>query len=264
MSILDEIIEVKKEEVKILKRDFTTARFRDSKFFEEEALSFRNALKKDDTISIIAEIKKASPSKGVIRDDFNHLKIAKIYFDEEIDAVSVLTDKNFFKGSIDYLNEIACIKCVPLLRKDFIIDEYQIYEAKSNGADAILLICEILSVNQIKELTLCSSEMGMEVLLETHSPEELEKIDFSLNTIIGINNRDLHTFKTNTALTGFISSLLPSGIITVSESGIRTKQDFDLLKKHSINASLIGEYLMESPDIKERISEIKEWSRYES
>jgi len=262
MNILDEIIEVKKDEVKILKREFSLARFSDSEYFTKLSPGFKDALIKKDSIALIAEIKKASPSKGLIKEDFNHLKIADVFFESEVDAVSILTDKNFFKGSIDYLRDIASFKTVPLLRKDFIIDEIQIYEAKSNGADAVLLISEALSAGQIKELTHCAEETGLDVLLEIHSIDELKKIDFGINTIIGINNRDLTSFKVDRENGSKLAALLPKDIIKVSESGLKGENDFDCLKENNFNAALVGELIMASGNIKECIKKIKDWSRF--
>lgn len=260
MTILDEINEVKKEEVKKLRSDFTLSRFSDSEFFRKSRVSFYKALKNKDKISIIAEIKKASPSKGTIREDFNHLDIANIYMENGVDAISVLTDINFFKGSINYLIDIAKFKTVPLLRKDFIIDEYQIFEAKAYGADAVLLIAESLSKTQISELTAAAVESDLEVLLELHSIEELEKINFDQNKIIGINNRDLKNFKVDLQTTSKIGELIPNENLLVSESGIKTKTDIDFIKKTKVSAILVGEHLMSAQKIGNAVKELKEWS----
>lgn len=264
MTILDEINEVKKEEVKKLKRDFTFSRFTDSEFFTKPKLSFYNALNNEERISIIAEIKKASPSKGIIREDFNHLKIADIYMENNVDAISVLTDTNFFKGSISYLNDIAKIKIVPILRKDFIIDEYQIFESKANGADVILLIAESLSSNQINEFTAAAKESDLEVLLELHSVDEFKKIDFKQNRVIGINNRDLKTFKVDLNTTKEVGELIPKENLLVAESGIKTKDDLNFLKKTKAQAILVGEHFMASQNIGDAVKEFKEWCVYES
>ncbi len=258
-DILSEIVEVKKEEVKLLKRDFTLSRFSDLEFFDSFPLSFGNALSKPYGISIIAEVKKASPSKGIIREDFNHLNIADIYMNNGADAISVLTDRQFFKGNIIYLIGIAREKSIPLLRKDFIIDEYQVYEAKANGADAILLIAEILSANQIVELSNAAYELGMSVLLEMHNIEEINKVDFSVNKIIGINNRDLTNFKTDIKTTEIISSKLPDDIILVSESGISNKENIDFLKSINTDAILVGEYFMRAKNIGDSLKQMKEF-----
>lgn len=264
MNILDEILEVKKDEVKNLKKNFTLNSFKEMEFFEKYSLNFSENLKKNKNISVISEIKKASPSKGIIREDFNHLKIADIYFECEVQAVSILTDKNFFKGDISFLKDIAQIKNAPLLRKDFIIDEYQIFEAKANGADMALLICEALSKNQINELTCAAYEIGLEVLLELHSIAQMEKINFELNKIIGINNRNLEDFSVSLETTKSLSENIPDEIILVSESGIHEKQDIDFLKDTKTNAVLVGEHLMKHKDIKSKLLELKEWCEVES
>ena len=264
MNILDEIISVKKEEVKVLRNKFTLNSFNDIEFFEAETKSFLNSISQKNDISIIAEIKKASPSKGIIKSDFNHLKIAEQYLTNEVDAISILTDENFFQGSINFLNDIAKIKTVPLLRKDFIIDEYQVFEAKANGADLILLISEALSQSQINELSHAAYEIGLEVLLELHSKEQIEIIDFELNKLIGINNRNLKDFSVSLEATNEISNLFPAQTKIVSESGISKKEDLDFLKDTRTNAILVGEHLMKSQNIKDNIEQLKEWCRRES
>jgi indole-3-glycerol phosphate synthase len=258
-NILSEIVEIKKQEVKLLKREFTLSRFSDTEYYSYNCLDFENALSKPDLISIIAEIKKASPSKGIIREDFNHLAIADDYMNNGADAISVLTDKLFFKGDISFLNDIAKYKSVPLLRKDFIIDEYQVFEAKANGADAILLISEILSSTQISELSTAAFELGMKVLLEMHSEKQISKIDFSLNKIIGINNRDLTSFVTDIKATEYISNKLSEDIILVSESGINGINDLDFLKTTKTNAILVGEHFMRQDNIGNALKTMKDF-----
>jgi len=264
MLILDEIIEVKKEEVKKLRSGFTLSRFEDSEFFKKKCLSFYDAISNNGAISIIAEIKKASPSKGIIKEDFNYLQIAEDYTNAGADAISVLTDEKFFKGSINFLHEIAQRKSIPLLRKDFIIDEYQVLQAKANGADVILLIAEALSLQQIQELTHCAKENGMDTLLEFHSEEELDKIDPETNKIIGINNRDLKTFNVDIKTTELLSDKISGNVILVSESGISSKADIDYLKTTRTNAILIGEHLMRSESISDSLKQLKEWCIRES
>jgi indole-3-glycerol phosphate synthase len=259
LNILDQIIEVKKEEVKKLKQKYSLNSFNEMKFFESKALNFSSALKNNPNISIIAEIKKASPSKGIIREDFNHLKIAETYFKCGTDAVSILTDERFFQGSINYLNEIASFKEAPLLRKDFIIDEFQIFQSKGNGADIILLISEVLSKSQINELTHAAKEIGLEVLLELHSEKQLHKLDFETNNILGINNRNLEDFSVDLNTTLNISKLIPNETILVTESGISKKENIEYLTKANINAVLIGEHLMAAKKIEEKFKELKEW-----
>lgn len=264
MTILDEIVEVKKEEVNKLRKEYSLSRFSDYDFFESKTLSLYKSISSDANLSIIAEIKKASPSKGIIRDKFDHLDIAKIYFENEVNGISILTDKNFFKGSIDYLNDIAKLKTVPLLRKDFIIDEYQVYEAKANGADVILLICEILSETQVKELSLAAKELNLEVLLELHTEEQLSKVDFELNKIVGINNRDLKTFEVDINNSINISKLFPNEICIVAESGFNVESTIDKVKNERIDALLIGEHFMRAEDISDEVKKFKEWCSRES
>lgn len=264
MNILNQIEVIKKEEVKKLRKEYTLSRFKDSEYFEMEQINFSEAIKNNQGISIIAEVKKASPSKGIIREDFNHLKIAEIYMNKGANAISVLTDSLFFKGSINYLNEIAKRKTVPLLRKDFIIDEYQIYEAKANGADAILLIAEMLSKNQISELTYAANEINLDVLLELHSSNQIEKIDFEKNMNIGINNRDLTTFEVDLNTINNIAEHIPKENILVAESGIKNKDDIDFIKSTRANAILVGEHFMASENINNELLKFVDWCNYEN
>ncbi|MCP5063579.1 MAG: indole-3-glycerol phosphate synthase TrpC [Ignavibacteriae bacterium] len=264
MSILNEINETKKEEVKKLRREFKYSRFTDSEYFDKSRIEFRKSLENESKLSIIAEIKKASPSKGIILEDFNHIKIADAYMNNGANAISILTDVNYFKGSINFLNDIAKIKTVPLLRKDFIIDEYQVYEAKANGADAILLIAESLSKNQINELTAVAKETDLEVLLELHSIDQVEKIDFEQNNIIGINSRDLKSFETDLNTINIISEFIPKDNLLVAESGIKTKDNIDFIKETRAGAILIGEHLMSSKFIGDSLKQLSEWCIYES
>jgi indole-3-glycerol phosphate synthase len=259
LNILEQIVEVKKEEVKKLKQKYSLNSFREMDFFESESMKFSENVKSNQNISIISEIKKASPSKGILRQDFNHLKIAETYFKCSTDAVSILTDNKFFKGDIAFLNEIARIKEAPLLRKDFIIDEFQVFQSKGNGADIILLISEILSKSQINELSHAANETGLEVLLELHSDKQLSKIDFSINKILGVNNRNLEDFSIDLNTTLNLSKLLPDDLILVAESGIKNKVDIDYLAQANIDAILVGEHLMAAKNIDEKFKELKEW-----
>jgi indole-3-glycerol phosphate synthase len=264
MSFLDSILKIKKVEVTGLRKNFSISRFEESEFFGTPLLSLKSALRKNDRLGIIAEIKKASPSKGILKSDFDFRNIASIYMENGVDAISILTDKNFFQGDIKYLNEIAKRKTIPLLRKDFIIDEYQVYEAKANGADAILLIAEALSARQIRDLTLAAKEFRLDVLLELHSEKQLDKIDFTVNDLIGINNRDLDTFLVDTNSSIKISRLIPENVTIVSESGFNKKEDVRSISHSRVKALLIGEHFMRSENIAASIKEIKEWCKYES
>ena len=258
MSILNDIIEVKKTEIKELKNKYSFSSFNDFEFFNKPKISFINSIKDSEHLGIIAEIKKASPSRGIIKSDFNHLKIAETYMKAGVNAISILTDKMFFQGDIQFLKDVAQIKEVPLLRKDFIIDEYQVLEAKANGADFILLICECLTKSQINELSNAAYEFGLDVLLELHSEDELEKIDYNTNKLIGINNRDLKTFNVNLDTTLKIRNLLPEEVKVISESGFHSKTNIDHVKNY-VDGFLIGEHFMKSDDMKNSINLMKEW-----
>ncbi len=259
MNILDKIVEKKKEEIKNLKSKFSISSFQDMEFYEKDKLSFIDNLNHSENLSLICEIKKASPSRGIIREDFNHLKIADIYFKNKADAVSILTDKDFFQGDINYLREIAEVKQTPLLRKDFIIDEIQLYQSKANGADFILLIGEILSKSQIADFTTLANEIGLEVLLEIHSADQLDKIGFDKNKLIGINNRNLNDFSVSLNTTTELKKLIPEDVFVVSESGISKKEDVSFLRNSGMNALLVGESIMKESDISSKIKELKKW-----
>ncbi len=259
MNILNEILETKKDEVRSLNKKYSISSFEGMEFFNEPNFGFKKNLEANNHLSLIAEIKKASPSKGVIRKDFNHLRIAEIYMKHSVEAISVLTDEKYFAGKIEYLQQIASIKNLPLLRKDFIVDEFQIFESKAFGADLILLISEVLTKSQIKDYTQTASEIGLEVLLETHSADEIRKIDFDLNKLIGINNRDLKNFNVDINTTINLKKLLPSNIHVISESGISLKSDIELLKANRVNGILIGEHLMRSENLDSELIRLKEW-----
>lgn len=259
MSFLSDILDVKKEEVKKLKSKYSFSSFESEEFFNAPTVSLKQALSNSDSISLIAEIKKASPSKGILLENFDHIRIAETYIENNVNAISVLTDNNFFKGSVSYLFDIAKFKTLPLLRKDFIIDEYQILEAKAFGADSVLLICEALSQNQITDLTHCANEVGLEVLLELHSQSQLAKINFKHNSIIGINNRNLETFIVDINTTLSLIDNIPIDVTVVSESGISASTVIENLKNTRVDAVLVGEHFMKSADIKQSLSQFREW-----
>ena len=198
--------------------------------------------------AVIAEIKKASPSKGVIRDPFEPAEIAASYERGGASCLSVLTDVDFFQGADEYLQQARSACSLPVIRKDFIVDPYQIYEARALGADCILLIVAALSDAQLSELTALTHELGMDVLIEVHNAEELERI-LPLNTrLVGINNRDLHTFDVSLENTFQLLDRIPSDRIIVTESGILTPDDVAAMQARQINAFLIGEAFMRADD----------------
>ncbi len=248
--ILDEIVADKIPEVERRKRGLPLEELK--KVIEEQppALDFASVLK-GDRISLIAEVKKASPSRGIIREDFNPVDIALTYARNGASAISVLTDEKYFMGSLDYLRDIrkALDRPVPLLRKDFILDEYQVYEARAAGADAVLLIVSILNPEKLVDLLELSHRLGMKCLVEVHNEPECEIALKSGAGIIGINNRDLKTFAVDLETTGKLRKLIPDNRIVVSESGIKTRNDIQKLNDWNADAVLIGESLMASADI---------------
>lgn len=217
---------------------------------------FEKALSGDD-ISFICEVKKASPSKGIIAEDFPYLQIAKDYEAAGAAAISCLTEPFRFKGSDAYLREITRNVKIPVLRKDFTISEYMIYEAKILGASAVLLICSILSEQQLGEYLALSRSLGLSALVETHDEAEVKTAVGIGAKIIGVNNRDLKTFSVNTGNSGYLRNLVPPDRIFVSESGIRTAADVDGLREIGANAVLIGETLMRAPDKKAKLDELR-------
>ena len=208
-------------------------------------------------LSIIAEVKKASPSKGLIAEEFDYLAIAKEYESAGVSAISVLTEPYFFKGSNDYLKEIACEVEVPILRKDFTIDSYMIYEAKLLGASAVLLIVSILSDDELKHYLEIADSLGLSAIVETHDRKEIKRALDAGARIIGVNNRNLKNFTVNINNSIELCRLVPSDVLFISESGIKTKEDTLKLIENNIDAVLIGETLMKSDEKKSLIREFK-------
>ena len=257
MSILNTIVEKKKERLFLSKKKTPLSELKSIIRDTGKTRYFQKAIKRDsDNIKLIAEIKKASPSKGIIRKDFNHMAIAGIYEKKFVNAVSVLTEEDFFKGSLQFIPEVKQVLTKPVLRKDFIFDEYQIYESRANHADAILLIAAMLDRNQAAEYLHLSKELGLSVLFEIHNFEELEMALFIKCDIIGINNRDLKTLKVDIQTTFDIKREIPSDKIVVSESGIKTIEDVNKLREAGIDAMLIGTSFMEANDIGKKIDEL--------
>ena len=218
---------------------------------------FASALVVNKGVAIIAEIKKASPSKGMIRKDFDHIEIAKDYEANQVNAISILTETEYFLGANGYLTDTRKTTTVPILRKDFIIDSYQIYESKVIGADAILLIVAILTKEQLISYIEIATKIGLECLVEVHGIEELEIALGCGAKIIGVNNRNLHTFDINLKTTETVMEKMPKGIIVVSESGISTKEDVDYVKSIGVHGVLIGESLMKASSIKDKLIELR-------
>jgi len=208
-------------------------------------------------ISFICEVKKASPSKGIIAEDFPYLRIAQEYEAAGAAAISVLTEPEYFLGDPRYLQEIALNVKIPVLRKDFVIDPYQLYEAKIWGAQAVLLICALLNTDTLAQYIKTAEELGLSALVEIHDEAEAEQALAAGARIIGINNRDLKNFNVDLGVAVRLKKSIPAGVITVAESGIKSPDDIRVLKDSGIDAALIGESLMRAPDKKQFLAELR-------
>lgn len=256
-TILDEIIASTRSDLKARSSARTLADLKARIAEMQPTKGFGAALANEKRpVRIIAEVKKASPSKGVIREDFEPVEIARLYEKKGAAAISVLTEERYFQGSLDYLAAIRKEVGIPLLRKDFIVDPFQVYEARAAGADAILLIAACLERSQIEDLGGLAAELGMDVLTEVHNLRELDKTLMAGARIVGINNRDLHTFETDLTTTLELLRDIPSGKVVVSESGINTRQDIELLQTAGVHAFLIGEALMREKDMAGKLEEL--------
>lgn len=255
--ILDDIIFNKRQEVTALKVKFSG---KDPAKLVKGLPKPRNFLKafKKGRLSLIAEIKKASPSAGVIRQDFDPVTLAKTYDESGAAAISVLTDEKFFQGKLEYLKAAKESTTIPILRKDFVIDESQIYEARIAGADALLLIVRVLSDEELVNLLGLTEKLGMQALVEVHNAEEVKRVLKTDAKIVGINNRDLDTFKVDLQTTVKLLKKFPKlkKRIVISESGIETRHDIEVLKKAGAAGVLIGETLMRSNNIPAKITEL--------
>jgi indole-3-glycerol phosphate synthase len=254
MNILAEIAERTKERVREQKA--VGAICDRPQANEVRPYAFETALKQPD-IAFICEIKKASPSKGVIAEDFPYLDIAKDYEAAGAAAISVLTEPFYFQGDDRYLREIAGTVKIPLLRKDFTVDSYQIYEAKALGASAVLLICAILDKGTLSEYIKIAHGIGLSALVEAHDERETEMALSAGARIVGVNNRDLKTFRVDISLSGRLRKLVPEDVIFVAESGISTPEDINRLREAGADAALIGETFMRAPDKKAAIAKLR-------
>ncbi len=252
--ILDEIVTKTKIRISKLKesKSFDNLKSEVKLMAVNKKFLFEKALNKKD-IAFICEVKKASPSKGVIANNFKYLEIAKEYERAGADAISVLTEPDFFLGDNKYLKEIVNNVKIPVLRKDFIIDEYQIYESKQIGTSAILLICSLLDTDTLSKYISIAHSLGLSVLVEAHNETEVESALKAGARIIGVNNRNLKTFEVDINNSVKLRPMIPENIIFVSESGIKSAQDITLLKSIKANAVLIGETLMTSDDKKKQL-----------
>jgi len=258
MSILQKIIERKRKKLYFLKARISLSEIKSMASGIEKLKDFEVAVKRANSrIRLIAEIKKASPSQGIIRKDFDPLIIASVYDKKNVDAMSVLTEEDYFQGKLEYVEMVNGITTKPILRKDFIFDEYQIYESKAYRADAILLIASILDRNQAAEYLHLANELGLSVLFEVHDFKELEMALMIDADIIGINNRDLKTLHVDFNTTLNLKIEIPPHKIIVSESGIKTRDDVLKLEDAGIDAILVGTVFMEADDMEIRIDELQ-------
>ncbi len=257
MTILDDIVSHKREEIAAALARMPIAELERRIAGIAPARDFRAALERGPGVQIIAEVKKASPSRGVIRPDFDPLAIARAYAANGAACISVLTDEHFFQGHLRYLKSIRAAVSVPLLRKDFILDRYQLLEARLAGADCVLLIAEILPGRELPSLLHQSEELGLQALVELYDTENLPRVLDSGARLIGVNNRDLRTFEVRLEHTIELAARMPPDVCLVGESGIGTRADIERLAVAGVRAVLVGETLMRSPDVGAALRELR-------
>jgi indole-3-glycerol phosphate synthase len=253
--MLDKIIAKKREEVEQRKKVAPATYLQERIARQKPTLDLALALK-GDHIRLIAEVKKASPSRAVLSPDFNPVELARTYVEGGAAAISVLTEVSYFMGSIEHLAAIREAVELPLLRKDFIFDSYQVYESRAYGADALLLIAAILSQGQLKDLVSLSHRIALGCLVEVHNGDEVERALLSEAEIIGINNRDLNTFAVDINTTRRLRPLIPEQKTVVSESGIKSRKDMETLGKWGVDAALVGEALVTADDVRSKMKEL--------
>jgi indole-3-glycerol phosphate synthase len=256
MSILDEIVATKRREIEKSKAARREPELRANAESAPPPRDFFAALSGPGPIKLIAEVKKASPSAGVIRADFDPVAIAQIYEEHGATCLSVLTDEPYFQGKLEYLRAIRAAVRLPVLRKDFILDKYQVYEARAADADAVLLIAECLDDCKLRALHNEIIALGMTPLVELYEPDNLQRVLDAGATLIGVNNRDLRAFKTDLEHTLRLRERIPDHCVLVAESGIRTRVDVERLEAAGVSAILVGETLMASPDIGAAVDEL--------
>ncbi len=248
-DVLQKIVAHKVQEIAAAKQRVAAAELRAMLRDAPAPLDFFNALALPEGVSLIAEVKKASPSAGVIRDDFDPVEIARIYEAHGAACISVLTDESFFQGKLEYQARIRAEAAIPLLRKDFVLDGYQLLEARAAGADAVLLIAECLDDCNLRKLFNETVELGMTPLVELYEPQNLARVLDAGATLIGVNNRDLRSFTTDLEHTIRLRRQIPDECVVVGESGIRTAADVQRLHAAGVDAILVGETLMRQPDV---------------
>lgn len=248
-TILDKIVATKRVEIAQAKAARPTSELRAAVADAPTPRNFFAALSGGGPVNLIAEVKKASPSAGLIREDFDPVAIARTYEAHGASCLSVLTDEQYFQGSLDYLRDVRASVGLPCLRKDFILDEHQLLEARAVGADAVLLIAECLSPDDLKRLHAQAVALGLTPLVELYDPANLDAVLAAGAKLVGVNNRNLHTFEVDLNHTIRMRSQVPDDCVLVGESGIKTRADVERLEAASVNAILVGESLMREPDI---------------
>lgn len=251
-TILDKILAHKADEVVAAKAALPTEAARAAAEAQPQPRDFLGALRRE-TVALIAEVKKASPSKGVLIEDFDAVRLATTYAENGAAALSVLTDNKFFQGHLDDLSAVRAVMELPVLRKDFILDTYQLYEARAAGADAVLLIAMALDDALLADLQALIYELGMAALVEVHHETELERALRLGSRLIGVNNRDLRTFHEDITITQRLARLVPPDVMLVAESAVRTESDVRLMGEWGAHAVLVGEGLLKSADIGEQV-----------
>ncbi len=257
MTILDQINTDTRALVARRKRDITLRDLEDQPYFNGPTLPLHKVLR-NDTLGIIAEIKKASPSQGIIREPFHVAEIAHAYKSGGAAALSVLTEPQYFQGSLDNLALARQTVDLPLLRKDFILDVYQLFEARAYGADAVLLIATSLDTYHLYDLHQAADELGLSCLVEVYDEAELDRLDFDQVKILGVNNRNLHTFEVNIDHSVNVFAQVPDSMVKVAESGLRTASELAHVRRHGVDAVLIGETLMRAEHPGEALAQLQQ------
>lgn len=252
-SVLDGIVATKREEIAAAKQRIGLSALKDAVHQAPLVRDFLAALRGHPSMRLIAEVKKASPSKGLIRENFQPVQIAKEYEAGGAAAISVLTDEVYFQGHLEYLTQIRAQVGIPVLRKDFVLDEYQVYEARAAGADAVLLIAECLPGDSLAAMHQCIESLGMTALIELYEPVHMERVLATGTKLLGVNNRDLHSFHVDLEHVIRLRSQVPSDVTLVGESGIFTHADVTKLHAAGIDAMLVGESLMRQSDVRRAV-----------
>jgi indole-3-glycerol phosphate synthase len=255
-NVLDEIVTVKRSEIAQARARVPLDDVRSAVRDAPPVRDFVAALRRQPGIGLIAEVKKASPSAGLIRADFDPVTIAATYAQAGAACLSVLTDEHYFQGHLDYLREVRAAVSLPVMRKEFVLDRYQVFEARAAGADCVLLIAECLDDAELQDLYGCIRELGMHALVELYEPGNLDRVLALEPPLVGINNRNLQTFQTDLAHTITLRSRVPEDVLLVSESGIRSRGDVERLLAAGVQAILVGETLMRADDMAAKTREL--------